>query len=52
MLGLSEEEASPMTAVTTDAVTEITALIRTRPQLIHAKDAEALVAQSARRGQL
>jgi ketosteroid isomerase-like protein len=36
-----------MTAVTTDAATEITALIRARPQLIHDKDAEALVAQSA-----
>jgi uncharacterized protein (TIGR02246 family) len=36
-----------MTAGTTDAATEITALIRARPQLIHDKDAEALVAQSA-----
>ncbi len=36
-----------MTSVATDAVAEITALIMARPQLIHAKDATALLAQSA-----
>jgi ketosteroid isomerase-like protein len=36
-----------MTSEATDAVAEITALIMARPRLIHAKDATALLAQSA-----